>query len=82
LDIRRTVWQGRRIPAQQRASFTSHCCTDLRQLYRLELHFRQGYAFTTTHDAADRGHPQGFQQRSLASLWFKGGKIIVYGTLV
>jgi hypothetical protein len=65
-----------------RASFTSHCCTDLRQLYRLELHFRQGYAFSTTHDAADRGHPQGFQQRSPASLWFKGGKIIVYGTLL
>ena len=62
------------------AAFTSHYRLDPRQLYRLELHFRQGYAFSKSHDAAGSGYPKGVLQRSPASLCFRTGKIILYGT--
>src|SRR5262245_29559173 len=34
------------------------------QLYRLELHFRQGYAFSTVRNAKGRGRMKGFQLRA------------------
>jgi hypothetical protein len=63
------------------AGFTSHCRADPRQLYRLELHFRQRYAFSNVHNAAGRGPPQSFPHSRPASLCLKSGKIIVYGTV-
>jgi hypothetical protein len=53
---------------------------DPRQVNRLKLYFRQGYAFggSARHEAARA--PPGFSLREPASLCFNSGKIILYGT--
>ena len=72
--------QARRSPVQRAQPSRPTAVADPRQLYRLKPHIRQSYAFTNAHNTAGRGHHRGFPHRGSASLCFRDGEIIVYGT--